>query len=944
MRSTCLISCFLAVSMSGTAWPAIAVAAPAAATTPKVPPTQFTQRSLKNGLKVIAIRDTSTPNVMVSMWYEVGSKHDPAGRSGFAHLFEHILSRKTVNMPYNAINGMVDDIGGTRNASTWYDRTNYYEIVPAEYLERMLWTHAERMARPVVDKEVFETERGVVKEELRQRVLAPPYGRFFNFAIGENIFNVLPHRRPTIGSIQDLDNATLEDARAFHQAFYGPDTATLIVSGNFKPAELNALIDRYFANIPRRARAIPLAIRTKDTPVKPRTVTATGPNVPLPLVGSAFRLPAAAHPDMAALEVLDAILSAGDNNRLDAALVKPGLTTEAGTGLYTIEEQSVLSVYGFVAGGKDQAVVATELDKALARLRTTPPTAAEVMEAKNELLAGSLAERETFSGRAFELGEAYVRTGDPRHADKRLAAIARVTPADVLRVAKTYLSPAKRIQLRYVKGDGDPKGWANPTPLPKFSTPPAATGKPNQLRAEADRDPLPGPGERVAYVAPQVTDERLGNGIRFISARTGNVPLTTMTVLIGAGSATDPRAKAGLANLAAAIASKGTATQSADQIAARLERLGASLSASAATDGTYISLTAPAATLGQASEVLSDIVRNASFPEEDFARERKRALDGLSISLKEPGALAGMLVNPVVYGNAPYGSIGGGTPASLAGLTRGDLLAFRQAWWRPELTTVLVSGGIDAAEARKIAESAFGDWKVAGSAPAQPQALAGSALPARTLVVNLPGSGQAAVYAVARGLSRADRAYYDALLANSVLGGTSTGRLFEEIRVKRALSYGAYSGLSAQRDVGTLVASAQTKNESAAEVAKIFLDELQRIGAQPLDAKQVENRKTLLTGSYQRSMQTSAGFNGQVASALLRGLEPTEVLAYPDRVAAVTGAGATASMAQIVKPENISIVIVGDAAKFIDKLRAIRPNVELVEADQLDLATASARK
>lgn len=199
--------------------------------TPTIP---FTERKLANGLRVIAIRDTSTPDVTVSMWYEVGSKHDPEGRSGFAHLFEHILSRKTVNMPYNTINKMVDDIGGTRNASTWYDRTNYYETVPAQYLERMLWTHAERMARPVIDMEVFETERNVVKEELRQRVLAPPYGRLYSFALGENVYNVLPHRRPTIGSISDLDSATLEDARAFHEAFYGPDSATLIVSGNFQ--------------------------------------------------------------------------------------------------------------------------------------------------------------------------------------------------------------------------------------------------------------------------------------------------------------------------------------------------------------------------------------------------------------------------------------------------------------------------------------------------------------------------------------------------------------------------------------------------------------------------------------------------------------------------------------------------------------------------------------
>src|SRR4029079_15050645 len=188
----------------------------------------------------------------------------PGGCRALAHVFEHTVSRKTVNMPYNAINAMVDDVGGSRNASTWYDRTNYYEIVPAEYLERMLWTHAERMARPVIDEEVFETERNVVKEELRQRVLAPPYGRLFNFAVGENVYNVSPNRRPTIGSISDLDSAKLADARAFHEAYYGPDTATLIVAGNFDPAKLNALVDRYFGPIPSRKDKLPLAITTRD--------------------------------------------------------------------------------------------------------------------------------------------------------------------------------------------------------------------------------------------------------------------------------------------------------------------------------------------------------------------------------------------------------------------------------------------------------------------------------------------------------------------------------------------------------------------------------------------------------------------------------------------------------------------------------------------------------
>ncbi|GAA4022039.1 pitrilysin family protein [Sphingomonas swuensis] len=916
---------------------AMPTAAAAQATKLGAPTIPFTERKLANGLRVIAIRDTSTPDVTVSMWYEVGSKHDPEGRSGFAHLFEHILSRKTVNMPYNTINKMVDDIGGTRNASTWYDRTNYYETVPAQYLERMLWTHAERMARPVIDKEVFETERNVVKEELRQRVLAPPYGRLYSFALGENVYNVLPHRRPTIGSISDLDSATLEDARAFHEAFYGPDTATLIVSGNFEPSQLDALVNKYFAAVPKRPRPASLAIKGKDRPLNGRRVSATGPNVPLPIVGAAWQTPGAASTDMAAMEVLDAILTRGDSNRLETALVKTGLSTRPISQLNDTEEQGYYALMAIVASGREPEVVATELARTLDALRKSGPTAAELAEAKNELLSAGLEEREVASSRAFTLGEGLVRTGDPRAADKRLAAVTRVTAADVQRVARTILDPAKRIELRYAKGDGEAKGWANPTPLPRFASPPPAARPPLALLPEGQRQAPPAPGTPAQFRMPALSETTLGNGMKLVTARTGNVPLATLTVAIRAGSAVEPRAKAGLASMVANIASKGTTTRSADQIAAGLERLGADLSANASLDGTVLSLTAPVATMPQAAEILGDILANSTFPEEDFAREKKRSLDGLQVALKDPGQIAGLALPPVVFGSAPYGTVA--SPATIAGLTRADLAQFRSTWWRPDLATAFVSGGIDPAQARQIAEKALGGWRATGAAPALPSDVAGSEQAPRTLVIDLPGAGQATVVAAVRGVPRSDAGYYDALLANSILGGSSTGRLFQEIRVKRALSYGASSSLAAGLGSGTLSASASTKNESAAEVAQVFLDQFSRIGSEPLTAADVENRKTFMVGSFQRSLQSSAGFNSQLAGASLRGVSPTEQLAYAERVRAVGGTAATSAIGRLLQPSRVSLVIVGDSAKFIDKVRAMRPDVMVVPADQLDLST-----
>ena len=446
---------FLAAS---TAALALGAAAPLAAqdgadATISAPEIEYTMWTLDNGLRVIAIQDDSTADVTTSMWYDVGSKLDPEGRSGFAHLFEHILSRKTLNMPYNQIYGLTADVGGTRNASNGPDRTNYFETVPAEYLERMLWTHRERMYFPVVDDEVFNRERDVVKEELRQRVLAPPYGRFQRFVLPENAYDTTAYRRPGIGSIEELNAATLEDALAFHEAYYGPDTATLIVAGNFDEANLRALVDEYFADIPRRENPVPLELSTEEPErTEPRTIVARAPNVPLPVRGTVWKGPKTATEDTAALEVLSAIMARGDNSRLNEALVRSGKAVDASFFYSDGEEAGMIAGFAITNPTADAAEVRTILDAEFDKVRTTPVSLAELREAKNELMSSTLRQRETARGRAFELGEALVSTGDPKAADKRLEAIAAVTVADVQRAAAKWLDP----QGRVVTADGSP--------------------------------------------------------------------------------------------------------------------------------------------------------------------------------------------------------------------------------------------------------------------------------------------------------------------------------------------------------------------------------------------------------------------------------------------------------------------------------------------------------
>jgi zinc protease len=949
MRFVAMKAALLAVTAAGLAGSGSALSAAPAASAIEVPPLQYKERRLANGLRVISMRDTTTANVSVSVWYEVGSKHDPEGRSGFAHLFEHILSRKTRNMPYNMINRLVEDVGGDRNASTASDRTNYYESVPARYLETMLWTHAERMARPVIDPQVFETERNVVKEEYRQGVLTPPYGRV-RLLVTDNAFDISPHRRSTIGSIEQLDAATVEDARAFHEAYYGPDTATLIVSGNFDQKQLDGWVDKYLGPIPARAGKMPLAIPVRDKPrTAPRAATMYAPNVPLPMVGSVWRIPGMTHRDMAAIQVLDGILTTGESSRLHKSLVREKrIATDAGGQLAPFEEEGYYAPTVILAGGRTVEEAEAALAAEIERVRTQKVTAAELAEAKNELLAQALRQRETFSGRASGLGEALVRSGDPKQWDKLIAAYQRVTAADVQRVARTYLAPASRVDLRYLNESARPAGqadaWTNPTPMPRFKSAPPATRPPNALAAEGEREAPPAPGPSVRVTPPIISETRLPTGLSVVTARSGQVPLATMTLVVKGGASTVPAGKAGLATMAAELATRGTASRSAEQISAELEALGATLNSGAGADGSFLSITAPVANLEAAGRVLADIAQNATFPAEELELQRKQSIDSLSIALRNPGQLAAMIALPLAYGSAPYATLANGTPKSLASLTREDFVRQHRTWWHPGNSALVISGGIDSARADALAASLLGGWTGQGPAPAPPAERAGQAQKVRTLVVDLPGAGQAAVLAAVRGLSRSDPLYYQANAANAVLGGGSSGRLFQEVRTKRTLSYGAYSGMPARLDAGLLTASGQTKNESAAEVAKVFLDELDRLGRQPLERQEVLNRIAFITGAFNRQAETSGGLGGTLANLLQQGMPPSEVGRFVARMEAVTPEGASAAAARLVGADRATLVIVGDSSKFIDKLRAVRPDVEVIRFDELDLDSPTLRK
>ncbi|MGB8634351.1 MAG: pitrilysin family protein [Rhodanobacteraceae bacterium] len=428
----------------------MAFATPVLAQSLAIPPLKFHQRTLDNGLEVLSLVDHSSPTVTVQVWYHVGSKDDPQGRSGFAHLFEHLMFKSTEHMPAEEMDKLTEAVGGMNNASTGDDVTNYFEVVPSNHLKTLLWAEAERMSNLTVDDKNFKSERAVVEEEYRQRVQAPPYGKLFN-AIDKYSFRVHPYKRPTIGSIPELEAASLADVRAFHKTFYRPDNATLIVVGDFDPAQMNAWVDDYFGWIGHPDSSIPQVTATEPARSKDRSVTLTSANAPLPAMAMTWLIPPAKSPDSIALEVAAQLLAGGHSSRLYQSLVyQDQIAQSVGVFADTRVGPGLFTAYAILASGHQPGEARKAIMAGISRLASKPIDIDELAKVKMQMLTGQLKQRQTPIGKAFALGQAALYEGDPARANTDLVALQKVSAADVQRVLKKYVTDAHSVTIDYL--------------------------------------------------------------------------------------------------------------------------------------------------------------------------------------------------------------------------------------------------------------------------------------------------------------------------------------------------------------------------------------------------------------------------------------------------------------------------------------------------------------
>jgi predicted Zn-dependent peptidase len=960
---------FASILLAGLSLSAVAAAAPAPAAPAPAPVSAlvravdipYQQFTLPNGLRVIVHEDHKAPIVAVSVWYHVGSKDEPAGKTGFAHLFEHLMFGGSEHSDQSWFTPM-QQIGATdMNGTTWFDRTNYFETVPRGALETALFLESDRMGHLLgaITQSKLDIQRGVVQNEKRQGD-NEPYG-MVEYAEANALFpEGHPYHHTTIGSMTDLDAASLETVKDWFRSHYGPNNAVLVLAGDIDLPTARQLVEKYFGDIPRGPQSIPAAASVPTLPAP--KAEELHDQVATTRLYREWVVPGLTDPSYAALEMGAEVLGGLASSRLDNALVRGDKTAvSVSAGVQPFERISEFTVTADVKPGVDANQVAARLDQVIADFVKNGPTADELQRAKTRIVSGRIRGLESvggFGGKAVALAEGAVYAGDPSFYKVQLQRVAALTPEEVRASVNHWLSrpvyalkvsPGPRGAYEESKSVGHggvrapayfrpPAPGEHPlAPLPAYSGP--ATYAPPQTPpggGGVDRSHFPAVGQIADLKFPTVEHARLSNGIEVIFARRAAVPVVDVAISFDAGNAADPKDKLGTQSLMLALLDEGTDRYSSVQIAEQEERLGASIGAAAGMDRTNVTLTALRPNLTASVDLLADIVRRPAFAPAEVERLRGQQLARIAQEMSEPQGIALRTLPPLLYGKAhPYGVpfTGTGDPAVVAHVSRDDLAGFHDAWMRPSKAKIFVVGDTSLAEIVPILERSFGDWHDSGPAPVKNLDAAIPANPPHIVLIDRPNSPQSLILA-GEVLDRTGRDDLVALLeANDVLGASFLSRLNMDLRETKHWAYGVFS--FAQRVVGRIpflvfapVQSDQTGPALAALTGDMhaFLTDK---GVTP------EELQRTINGSI-RELPGSFETSGEV----LGGMEQNEQYGRPDnyyetlasRYRSLTAADLDTAARHNIDPNKLVWVVVGDAAKVKPQLDKIGIPVEAMSA------------
>lgn len=889
-----------------------------------IPSQQFT---LKNGLRVIVHTDRKAPVVAVSIWYDIGSKHEPKGKTGFAHLFEHLMFNGSENAPGDFFQPL-QNMGATDyNGTTWFDRTNYFQTVPTSALDKILYLESDRMGYllAAVTQENLTNQIGVVQNEKRQGD-TQPYGLVEYAKIDAMMPKDHPYGHSTIGSMADLDAASMEDVRDWFRAHYGPNNAVLVLAGDIDVPSAKKMVIKHFGAIKAGAKQKPLKIDV-PTLAAPKTEVLQD-RVATTRLYRTWTVPGIDSADSVPLDVAAAVLGGLASSRLDNILVRgEKMAVNVSASYQGFAQLGELEITADVKPGVDADVVAKKLDMIIADYIKNGPTADEVKRVQMRDVSARISGLEQvggFGGKAVALAEGALYRNDSNFYKKQLDNLAAVTPAQVTAAMSRWLTrpvyaltvkPGARTPYEEAKGPSTPK-TATPLQALKRAAPPA-------LGAISD----------LAF--PIVERTRLSNGIEIVYAMRNAVPTTQVSLSFDAGNAADPKGKLGTQSLMLSLLDEGAAGMTSTQIAEAQERLGATINSGASMDKTSVGLGSLSANLGASLKLFSDIVLKPDFAPAEVERLRGQQLARIQSELNNPQSIAFRLLPPIMFGDQhPYGIsfTGTGDAAIVGKLSRDEIVDFHQKWFRPEKATFYVVSDKPLNDIKGALEERFGGWKATGVAGIKEMSAKPVAPKPRILLFDRPNSPQSLILGgqvlSVKGTSDLDTA----ITANEALGAGFLSRINMDLRETKGWSYGVRGSINrVEGDVPYIISAPVQADKTGESITALVANYKAFLSDKGITA---EERERIVSGNI-RELPGSFETSGDVLGGMQRNAQFKRPDDYYSTVAskykAMTRPELDKSVRELINPDQFVWMVVGDAAKVKPQLEKLGLPIEMVQ-------------
>ncbi|HEU4617955.1 MAG TPA: pitrilysin family protein, partial [Gammaproteobacteria bacterium] len=864
---------------------------------------------LPNGLTVIVHEDHKAPVVAVSVWYHVGSKNEPAGKTGFAHLFEHLMFNGTENFKGEWFEPM-QKVGATDlNGTTWLDRTNYFETVPTPALDLALWMESDRMGHLLggITQDVLDNQRGVVQNEKRQDD-NQPYGRV-NYNLYEGLFPPNhPYHHATIGSMEDLNAASLEDVKAWFRGYYGPNNAVISLAGDIDAATAREKVERYFGDIPAGP---PVDTFKAWIPVRERnTHEVQYDEVPAVMADRVWAVPGRATRDRALLDLAASILGSGRNSRLYVDLVyNRQVASTINVGVTPFELASVFDLAVTLNPDQPASVASEAIDRIVAQFAQEGPTADELERAVTGINAATIRGLEKvggFSGKAAVLAEGQIYAGDPLFVKTYLDWINSATQEDVRDAARRWLGT----------------GWHQVDVLPTAHLTSSSSGVDRSTGLPAIPDDLP----KLTF--PEIHKGTLSNGIEVVLAERHSLPVVELKMEFDAGYAADAGGKLGVASFTMSMLDTGTRSRSALEISAEADRLGANIDAGSNLDASAVNLSAIKNELGPSIDLWADVIRNPVFAQAEIDRLRGRWIASIAQEKAQPVSLALRLLPPAIYGpNHAYGVplTGTGTVDSIRSITRDDLTAFKDRWLRPDNAKIFVVGDTTLAEITPMLERAFRGW-TAPATPVPTKNVGDVPLPTspRVILIDKPGSPQSFILAghVAPGLGTDRDVAIDAM--NEVLGGAFTSRINMNLREDKGWAYGAQTLLQGAKGPRPFLVYAPVQTDKTADSLSEIVRELTTLKTtRPITADEMRSAIAGLTRELPGRFETNQSVLSSLATSARYGRPLDYAATLGERYEALKLGDLQSAADDVIHPESLIWVVVGDLSKIRAPVEAL---------------------